>query len=147
MFGINWFNIAIGAVGAFFVSFVIGGLIIHFKEAAWEGKYDALRNSMVEECEKDKRITEDNTNEYQNELDSLDNQFDDLKRMYEGEAAVPATSEASISSEAPVQQKHAPRDEQYTVRLLSYGKECEEYRLQVISLQKFIDTVWERNNN
>jgi len=147
MFGFNWVNVAIGAIGAFFVSFLIGALILHFKEASWEHKYSALRNDMIEECNKNKRITEDNTHEYQNDLNTLDNQFDDLKRMYEGEATLPATSEAAIRPEAPVQQKHVIRNEQDTVRLLSYGKECEEYRLQVISLQKFINTVWEQNKN
>lgn len=142
MIVVNWFWLAVGAVTASVGMWTFHTVSIRGHEAMWNAKYEEQRAELIGRCEENKHITEDNSREYENEMDVINSDLVALKRVRFGSASVPVPGATVVSvTEAP-RNEHVKRNERSAEKLLDFAAECERYRVQVVSLQSFIDDVW-----
>lgn len=137
----NWKIIAYGAtVMAIFGSgYYVSSQIAETRQekalAAQELKLQAA-------CAADKKLTENSSHAYQTKVSALTRQLADAKRMFAAKCIMPVTGEARSSDGSARAGEYAGQNAVNAGTLIDYAGECETYRLQVISLQDFINDTW-----
>lgn len=103
----------------------------------------AQQTALEEKFASDKKLTEESSRDYQIQVDALNLKLVDVKRMRPNHCITPITGEADSSNGSSSIGKHGGQDGVSTDALYEYAGTCERLRIQVISLQDFIDGVWE----
>ena len=98
--------------------------------------------ALEEECASDKRITEESSREYESKINALSVRLNNSKRMRENYCIVPIASPTNgglgvAPAGGHVRSHGVPVEEFY-----DYAGTCERLRIQVISLQDFIDKTY-----
>ena len=140
---------AIGAAALLgMLSLYIWGL--HAKIDVLEGKIEFVtgeRNFAIEQytqCLSDQRLTKEVSDEYQTEIDALNRQLRDLKRLRDNPTCVPITQPPCQCNVPTPERKPAGSHGLRTEWLYDFAAEGEQYRLQLIACQDFIRKTWER---
>lgn len=131
------------------IAFAGFGLYINhiFNEAA---KVPGLELQIVQlqkdkdQCSKDKLITEGASHDYQVTLSNTLKQLHDYKLQHPARCIVPITGQANGLNGSSSQAINAGTYGIGSGWLLDFSNEAEQYRLQVIGLQKFINDTWAR---
>lgn len=136
---LNWFQICIGAVGAFALSFLLHTIDVSFIEASWRHKLDDQKIALEKQCNDDKAITKGTNDDLQKAYDSIAGKLAASKRMQPARCVIPASGKAEPPAGGA---EHAGQNGISTDWLRDYAAECETYRSQRIGLEKFIDDTW-----
>lgn len=110
---------------------------------------DAQNTTLIAECEADKLITTEVSYDYQQKNRALNAQLAKLKRVHSQPACAPLQSAgpAGGANGTPEGTLNAGpsggRGGLNVEWLYDYGAECEQYRLQLIGLQDFVNRTWE----
>lgn len=91
---------------------------------------------LVAACQKNVSITEENSRDYQTQLTAARNRVMQLQRS---NTCVSVASKTNSGTGGTKPDKHVGTDGVPASSLFELAGECEQYRLQVISLQKFIN--------
>lgn len=142
MLPFSWTQMGFGAVAAFALSFLLHTLDVHRIDAAWQIKLAAQKANIETKCADDKRLTEENSLEYENQINDLASKLAAAKRLRPSRCIVPATGQAAVGNRAAAPNKYAGLDGINSDTLIDFAGECEHYRIQIKSLQGFIDNVW-----
>lgn len=133
----------------FGVGFAVGALImfgamevrVWYLNASHAAEIANQRQKIIAQCEADKQLTNEVSNEYQSQIASLSRRVADLKRVRQY-ACVPVTDTAGGRDAAP-RAGHAGGNAVDTGTLYDYAGRAEQYRLQLIACQTFITRTWE----
>lgn len=137
----NWKLLAMG--GAVIALFSSGYYVSsRIAESRQERALAAQELKLQAECAADKKLTEDNSHAYQTKVSALSRQLADARRMFSTKCIVPVTGEAVGSHGGAGTGEHGRQNAVSAGTLIDYAGECEQYRLQVISLQEFINDTW-----
>lgn len=98
------------------------------------------------QCLEDKKITNEASNEYQNQLSISNTELDYFKRMFREATCINIAAPSTQSHDAPKEGQHGQSNGLRSDWLLDYAGEAEGYRLQVIGLQNFIKKTWKSRN-
>jgi hypothetical protein len=98
-----------------------------------------------EQCAKDKKLTEDTSHAYQNDLSSLSDKLAAIKLRQPTHCIMPVTSEAAGRIPAARGAKPIGKNGITTGSLYDIAGQGEKYRLQLKACQQFVDKVWESN--
>jgi len=98
------------------------------------------------QCLEDKKITNEVSNEYQNQLSISNTELDHFKRMFREATCINIASPSSQPYDSTKEGKHGQPNGLRSDWLLDYAGEAEGYRLQVIGLQNFIKKTWKSRN-
>ncbi len=142
---LSWIQIGAGAIGAFALSFLLHIVDVHRIEANWQAKLDQQKIELENQCKADQTITKEANDDLQKKYDSIAGKLAASKRMHPARCIIPAPSKTIASSGG---NGHAGQNGTglSTDWLRDYAAECETYRSQRISLEKFIDDVWAARN-
>ncbi len=135
---LNWFNIGIGAAGAFALSFLLHTVDVAWIEARHRTELVNLETSLKEKCESDKQITKDANDGLQKQIGIIAGKLAASKRL-RATCIVPVTGK---DNPAAAGGKHAGQNGISSDWLRDYAADCETYRQQRITLESFIDKVW-----
>lgn len=119
--------------------------VLELKVESVEKERDHAKEQYAQ-CLADQQLTEEVSNGYQTKLTALNRQLSDLKRLRDKPACVPTTSAASERDGTTGRGEYARSDGIRTIWLYDFAGEAEQYRLQLISCQEFINRTWERSN-
>lgn len=103
---------------------------------------DKFRNSL-EQCTTDKALTHEVSNDYQTRIRSLNRQLVELKRLRDKPDCVPVSTPPGGRDAGSGTGKPSGQDGVRSEWLLDYAAEAEQYRLQLISCQDFINRVYD----
>lgn len=101
-----------------------------------------LNNQLVAQCERDKAITKEANDDLQRQKDIISNRLNDALRVQPSLCIVPQPAHAADTAASGA--KHAGQNGRgiNSSWLRRYAAECETYRQQRLTLEKFIDEVW-----
>jgi hypothetical protein len=139
---INWVQIVGGAVAAFALSWLLHTVDVNRIDKNWQEKLDTQKAETEAACLKDKKLTEENSREYQSKLSDLAGKLAAVKRVQPARCVVPVAGKAGGGDATAPANVNAGLDGVGTDSLFSFAGECEQYRIQVITLQDFINKVW-----
>lgn len=142
---IDWIKIGGGAGAALLVSWALHTLDVARIDAAWQKKLDNQKTELEAQCAEKVKLTEENSRDWQKKNFDLTRQLANLKRVYATACIVPVTGQTGGGDATGGIGEHARQNGVTVGPLLDYAGECEGYRLQVISLQDFIDKTWAGN--
>lgn len=111
-------------------------------EARHKVAVEAARAAVKVECEADKQLTTEVSNDYQNQIANLTVQLNRLKRLHNNSKCVPVTRPSEGRNATPVRGELAGTNGLSTGWLIDFAGEAEQYRLQLISCQDFISKTW-----
>lgn len=138
---ILYWKFAVGAFGAFIITWAIHNHIIanleedHKKTLAAQIQFD------INKCNDDKQITSEISHGLQNDLNALN---DKLKRLRQQPAkCLHVTNPASRHDATASKGINAGSDEVAAGALIDYAGDAEKYRLQLVSCQGFVSKVWQ----
>lgn len=97
---------------------------------------------LIGQCNDQKKLTEEVSNDYQKKLSAATRKLADLKRMYSN-AAVPVASKADGPDAATRGAKLSGANGIAAASLFELAGECEQERQKVIGLQNFINRVYQ----
>jgi len=141
--GLNWIQVAGGAVAAFALSFLLHTVDVNRIESNHRAEMAKQKTDLETAFAADKKLTEENSRAYQKQVSNLTRKLADAKRLLPSRCVVPVTGQASGGNRGATGGINARLDGVSSDALIDYAGECERYRLQVISLQDFINQVWE----
>lgn len=144
MFPLNWFQVGGGALAAFALSWLLHTVDVGRIEAGQKKALTDQQTVLEKHCADDKQLTEENSRAYKNNMDILADRLIALKRVQPARCVMPVAGETGGGPSSPFTDEHARPDGVSTDALLDYGADCERLRLQVISLQSFINDTWAR---
>lgn len=101
------------------------------------------RRNLTAQCESDKKLTSEVSNEYQNKISQLNARVISLKRMHK-DSCLQLTRTTDGHNAATSGAVDAAAHGVDVESLLDYGSDAEKYRLQLIGCQDFIKKVWNR---
>lgn len=102
----------------------------------------AQQLALEEKCASDKKLTEESSRDYKIEVDALARKLADVKRVRPNHCIMPIAGKASGGDGSATAGKYAGQNGVATDALYDYAGTCERLRIQVSSLQDFIDNVW-----
>ncbi|TXH13848.1 MAG: hypothetical protein E6R03_10620 [Hyphomicrobiaceae bacterium] len=128
------------------VAFALHTLDVSSIEKRNAKEIEDVKVSLTAQCEQDKQLTSEVSDEYQSQISNLNDQLAKLKRLRrQAPDCVPVASQADSghadTERAELTGKNGLRSEW----LLDYAAEAEQYRLQLKSCQDFINKVWDMN--
>jgi len=138
----NWIMVAIGAVPALALSFLLHTVSVNGIEAKQRDALAEQHKTLTEQCQADKKLTEDANVKYQSELDALNGKLAAVK-LRKPARCVPVTTVTPKRPDAAT--TPAKLLGPYGLDsgwLYDYAGDAERERLKVIGLQKFIKDVW-----
>lgn len=103
---------------------------------------EAATKAANDECAKDKQITTEVSNEYQNKIANLTVQLNRIKRLYNSSKCVPITRPTERRDAAPSEGKPAGQSGVSSGWIVDIAGEGEQYRLQLLACQDFITKTW-----
>ena len=95
---------------------------------------------LIGQCNEQKKLTEEVSNDYQKKLSAANRKLADLKRMYSN-TAVPVTGKADGLDAAAGGAKLSGKNGIAASSLFELAGECEKERQKVIGLQNYINRV------
>ena len=137
----NWRLVAYGVafLAVFGGGWHVKGIIA---EHSLESALSDQKTSMIAQCDADKKLTSEVSNDYQSKIEALNNRISSLKRLRPA-GCVPVTNSAS-GYHAPTGSFDAGAHGVTFESLIEYSGDAEKYRLQLIGCQDFINRVWNR---
>lgn len=137
----NWRLVAYGAafLAVFGSGWHVRGIIA---EHSLESALSDQKASLIAQCDADKKITSEVSNDYQSKIQTLNNRIASLKRLRPA-GCVPISSPTSGHNEA-AGNLDAGTHGITAESLIEYGGDAEKYRLQLIGCQDFVNRVWSR---
>lgn len=129
----------------FIVSSILWGLVGIITIDHLDKKVATLMQLQVKadnlQCSADKRLTEGVSSDYQKKISDLNNQLA-LRRMQSPHCIVPTAFRSPRTPAGAKSNKHDEKNGVNTASLYDFAGECEQHRLQLISLQDFIRRTW-----
>lgn len=138
--GLSWIQIAGGAAAAFALSFLLNTVEVDHIEAKQRQALADQKTQLEQKCKDDQAITKGANDELQKKYNSIAGKLAASKRLQPAHCIIVASSGETISAGSGV--GHAGQNGISTDWLYEYAAECETYRTQRISLEKFIDDTW-----
>lgn len=141
----NWTGIKI-TFGIGIAALIVIGLlyirVLRADLAAMKLERDTAQVTL-KNCQDDQKLTQGVSNVYQTKIRSLNRQLADIKRVRDNPGCTPVANttggrDASAGTGQPFGQDGIRAE-----WLLDYAAEAEQYRLQLISCQEFIQKTWE----
>lgn len=144
MWPLNWIQIAGGAIVAFVISYCLHTVDLWWIEAGHAKELSDQKTTLIAECETDKTITKEASNDYQKKLSDTQRQLDDLKRVRPARCVPVSTPRPAAGCDgAAGNEKPSGTDGGISsTALLDFAGEAEKYRIQLISCQDFITKTW-----
>ena len=140
---INWLHAGLGFVAGLLLAYAVGSAIIGIKEASFRHQLDAQKDSLEASCALDKKLTEENSHAYQKEIANINVELMRAKRLLPSKCVTPVAGKTAGGDGAYKTGQYAGFNGVDSDELLEYAGECERYRVQVNSLQDFINKVWD----
>ncbi len=133
--------------------FIIGGAILavfssgwyvesQFSESRLERALKEQQISIEKACDDNKKLTEENSRAYENQTADLTRKLADYRKLHPSRCVMPVAGKATGSAGTAPTTEHVGQNGVNTDALIEYSGTCEKLRLQVISLQEFINHVW-----
>lgn len=139
MLGLSWIQVGAGAIGAFALSFLLHNADVRRIEASWQDKLDQQKVDLEKKCKADQAITKGANDDLQKKYDSIAGKLAVAKRLQPARCIVPASSKTIAPGGG---NGHAGQNGISSDWLRDYAAECETYRTQRVTLEKFIDDTW-----
>lgn len=139
----RYWKFAVGAAGMALLIYPLYTLRISMIKASHALEIENIRTSMTEQCDADKKITNEVENDLQDKITDLRNRLDKLNRLRVKVPVQPA--DTTRRSDEANGSGHAHRNGIDSETLYNYAGKAEEYRRQLNACQSFIKKVWEKN--
>ena len=137
----NWKSI--GAVlAALGVAYMAHALDINRIEENHREEFAAQAKVLDAECAKEKAITEEVANDYQNQLTTLTDDYNALRVQYDGSVKIKSTDAASCNYEGSPSGQLSSEDGIPAQELIDLARDAEEVRVRLIGCQSFIKKTW-----
>jgi hypothetical protein len=136
---IRFWQLGVGALAGLALAWCVNVLILQPMHTA---EIERLRNDLIAQCEADKKITSEVSNELQKRLAGLNNRLATLKRV-QPSACVPVTNAASGHDATAAAGQPVRAHGINAASLYDFAGEAEQYRLQLIACQDFILRTWQ----
>lgn len=139
----NWRLVLYGMaiLGIFGAGWHVRGLIAESEQkTALETQETLLRS----QCADDKKLTEENSRDYQAKVSDLSHKLADAKRLYSISHIMPTSRSPSGINGETSRNEHAGSNAGTPESFIDYAGTCEKLRLQVISMQEFENKVWSK---
>lgn len=142
MFLLRYWEIIVAAIVTAATAWILHSMDVQRIESKNHAVLIAQQTALEEKCASEKKITEESSREYESKIDALNIRINDSKRMRENYCIVPIAGPTNgglgvASSRGHVGSHGVPIEEFY-----DYAGTCERLRIQVISLQDFIDKTY-----
>lgn len=129
-----------GALFAFWLSLMLHNIDARFTKQYYERKLTEQKATVEAQCAADKKVTQEVSNDYQARLSALSSQLARARRLRDTCVAVSPSDptrgrDATASAGEPVQ----PNVGVAANALLDYAAEAEQYRLQLLGCQDFVN--------
>lgn len=138
-----WQPIA-AAIATASIAYLLHTVAVNNIEADHRQALADQKAAIEKQCAADKQLTEENSRAYHKDLKTLADRLAAVKRVQPTRCVVPIAGEAGSGLGIPSSGEHAGQDGVTTDALYDFAGECEAFRLQIISLQSFINDVWAR---
>lgn len=142
MFLINYWKEILTAVIALCLAIGAHALDITRIETKQQIELSTQAKSLIAECQKDKQLTTDISNDYETKLSALNHQLDTLRLQPSTCISVSTASGPARHTGSTRIPKLSGQNGVASTTLYSYAGEAEKYRLQLISCQSFVKKVW-----
>lgn len=127
----------IGAISIFSA----GVYVTHqWDRGALESALKDQQTALIAQCDKDKKITEDVSHDYETQISNLSTRVTALKLR--SKTCVPITGSATRLDGSAGATINGGQNAVDSDTLIDYAALAEKYRLQVIGLQNFIKATW-----
>ena len=122
------------------VSWFLHSIHLMFVRHGYEKELKEQTSFLQDQCQNDKKITQEVSNEYQKSLNSLNSRYKSLRMQYGKCVAIsnsnaPTGHNASTSGQLPIPYGIDPQT------LLDYARDAEQVRIQLIGAQRFIELI------
>lgn len=141
-FILRYWEIVLAAIVTAAIAWMLHSLDVQRIESKNRAALATQQAALEEECALNKRITEESSREYESKINALNIRLNNSRRMRENYCIVPIAGPTNgglgvASSRGHVGSHGVPIEEFY-----DYAGTCERLRIQVISLQDFIDKTY-----
>lgn len=140
---IKYWQVGAGALAAFAISWMLHMIDVTRIENNWRDKMEAAIADVAKACADSKKLTEENDREYTKQIDDLGRKLAAAKRMQPTRCIVPVAGQAGVGDGRAAGDKLHRQNGVTSDALFDFAGECERLRVQVISLQSFINGVWD----
>ncbi len=100
------------------------------------------KETLIEQFEKQKKVTEEVSNEYQKQITNLNSRVATLRSVRPTQCIVPASTPTDGHNAGTSGSGHAGQNGVTTSALYEYAGDAERYRIQLTSCQTFIRNTW-----
>ncbi len=138
----KWWKAGLGIIVGLTIGYGVHKVTMIFVDAAHKQELETQRTALIEQCEKDKEITNEVSTTYQGKIAALNAQLRNLKRLRERTVCIPVANSSGGRDAATSDTKHVGENGITTDALYDYAAECEEYSLRLDSCQAFINKTW-----
>lgn len=135
MYPFDWLKIAGGAFVGFMLAFGLHEVDMYFVDAAHARDLASLKVELQAECDADKKITQEANYALHKQMDDVARKLAAAKRMRPSRCIVPSSNPAGVIGSGG---QHAGQDGISSDWLRDYAAECEIYRQERVTLDKFI---------
>lgn len=140
----NALPISAGALLTGFVAFGLHTLAVNRLEASYERKLQDQKTVLTEQCEGSKAITEEVSSEYQKKLADRDSALANARRLLRSKCATPVVVSPPTGHHGSACEGEPSGQDAGGLRadandLIDIAAEGEQYRLQLIGCQSFIE--------
>lgn len=140
---IKWLPIAIAVSATLGLSWMLHSLDVNRREKNHLLALEQKEIEIKQKCAEDKKLTEEVSHGYQQDIANLNAQL--AKRLRQPtRCIVPATGKAAGLNATPTSNELSGQDGVDALSYIAYAGECEQVRLQLIGLQKFVNLVWDK---
>lgn len=140
---INWLQIALGAVPAFVLSYVLHSAHVYYIKSQHEDAIKKTKETIVNDCnDKIEQVQEVNY-DYQKKNHALNKYIDNTKRMYEGGVIRLHTNPTTASVDGAATGGINGRSHVVTHQsLIEFAGACEQLRLRLSSVKDWSDKAY-----
>ena len=141
VFLLKYWKFGIGALAGALIMYGAMELRVWYINTLHDAEINNVRTSIIKQCEDDKKLTKDVSNEYQNQISDLNIRLIELKRVRPS-VCIPITR-TPFKCDAGSRSGHVDGNGVTSTALYDFAGKAERYRRQLIACQSFILKTWE----
>lgn len=140
-FILKYWKFCVGALAGAIIMYGVSEARLWFINAAHAREIENTRRSVLEQCEEDKKLTQEISNEYQKQIYDLGRRLTELRRLQPA-LCIPIAG-ATGGRDAAAGAGPVDGNGIFAGTLYDFAGTAEQYRRQLIACQSFITRTWE----